>query len=68
MTPTSKLTHSVRNPIQTERHVDWKDDMERAHYVVLVRTKHENWLRKYVDGSQLLSCSQLLRAELLMLQ
>jgi len=44
----SKTSHSVRNPIHTDRHPDWKDDMERANYVVLVKTKHEGWLRKCV--------------------
>lgn len=46
MTDKSRTSHSVRNPIQTERHADWRDDMERAHYVVILRTKHEGWLRK----------------------
>jgi hypothetical protein len=33
-------------PKRTQSKKAWSDDMERAHYVVLLKLKHENWLRK----------------------
>ncbi len=37
---------SVLNPIKKNRQINWEEDMDRAHYVVLVKAKHEGWLRK----------------------